>query len=181
SGNVVGGIGQAGKMATDRLNRASGAQGFAGGAVAGGLLSLVLGSKKMRKMASGALGYGGAAALGALAHRAYQNYVEGRPAQSAPIATPEELSSLPASELPDGKPGPAGRPLELMLIEAMVAAAKADGHVDTEEQKRLFAEVERIGLDPESKAYVLDLLSRPADLANLAATATQSGQAGEVY
>ena len=36
SGNVVGGIGQAGKMATDRLNRASGAQGFAGGAVAGG-------------------------------------------------------------------------------------------------------------------------------------------------
>ncbi|MFL6603656.1 MAG: tellurite resistance TerB family protein [Steroidobacteraceae bacterium] len=180
-GNALSGIGKAGQLATDRLNGASGAQGFAGGAVAGGLLGLVLGSKKMRKMASGALGYGGAAALGALAHRAYQNYVEGRSVQSAPIATPEEISRLSAPELSRSKPGPGGRPLELVLIEAMVAAAKADGHVDAEEQQRLFAEVERLGLDAESKAYVFDLLSKPADPANLAAAATHPEQAGEVY
>jgi uncharacterized membrane protein YebE (DUF533 family) len=64
NGKVAGRIGEAGQLTKNRLNRASGAQGFAGGAVAGGLLGLLLGSKKMRKLASGALGYGGAAALG---------------------------------------------------------------------------------------------------------------------
>ena len=186
SGNVAGRIGQAGQLAKDRLNRASGAQGFAGGAVAGGLLGLLLGGGKMRKLASGALGYGGAAALGALAHRAYQNYVEGRSVQSAPTVTPDDVpqvpaTQLPAVELPSRKVGPNGRPFELVLIEAMIAAAKADGHVDANEQKRLFAEVERIGLDAESKAYVFDLLSRPVDLGNLVGAALQPEQAGEVY
>jgi len=183
SGNVAGRIGQAGQMARDRLNRASGVQGFAGGAAAGSLLGFLLGGRKMRKLASGALGYGGAAALGALAHRAYQNYMEGRSVQSAPMATPEEVSSAqPAVKtLPSSKADPNGRPFELVLIEAMVAAAKADGHVDADEQKRLFAEVERKDLDAESKAYVFDLLSRPPDLTSLAAAAADPELAGEVY
>src|SRR5687767_1915502 len=64
----------AGRLMKDRLDRTSGTSAFAGGAVAGGLLGLLLGGKKMRKMAGGALGYGGAAAIGALALRAYQTY-----------------------------------------------------------------------------------------------------------
>jgi len=186
SGNAAGRIGQAGQLAKDRLNRASGVQGFAGGAAAGSLLGILLGGKKMRKLASGTLGYGGAAALGALAHRAYQNYMEGRSVQSAPMVTADEVSQVPAAQppvikLPSSKVDPKGRPFELVLIEAMIAAAKADGHVDADEQKRLFAEVERKDLDAESKAYVFDLLSRPSDLANLAAAATDAELAGEVY
>lgn len=38
NGKVAGRIGEAGQLTKNRLNRASGAQGFAGGAVAGGLL-----------------------------------------------------------------------------------------------------------------------------------------------
>ena len=172
-----------GQLAKDRLNRASAAQGFAGGAAAGSLLGLLIGGKKMRKLASGALGYGGAAALGALAHRAYQKYMEGRSIQSAPMMTPDEVPAAQEAvmKLPSRKGDPQGRPFELLLIEAMVAAAKADGHVDADEQKRLFAAVERQGLDAESKAYVLDVLSRPPELANLAAAAADPELASEVY
>lgn len=180
-GNAVGGLRNAGQAATDRLNRASGAQGFAGGAVAGGLLGLLLGSKGMRKMTGGALGYGGAAVLGALAHRAYQNYQAGKSIDATAPATPAEIEQVPVAQLPHITPAAGGGSFELVLIEAMVAAAKADGHVDAEEQRRLFSEVERVGLDPESKAYVFDLLSKPADLANLSTKAANAEQAGELY
>jgi uncharacterized membrane protein YebE (DUF533 family) len=181
-GNAVGGMRNAGQMAKDRLNRASGAEGFAGGAVAGGLLGLLLGSKGMRKMAGGALGYGGAAVLGALAHRAYQNYQAGKSVSAtAPPMTVTEIEQVPAAQLPHAAPAAGGGPFELVLIEAMVGAAKADGHVDAQEQQRLFSEVERMGLDPESKAYVFDLLNKPADPSQLASKVANQEQAGELY
>jgi uncharacterized membrane protein YebE (DUF533 family) len=49
-----------------------------GGAVTGGILGLLLCSKKMRKMAGGVFGYGGAAAAGAMAFKAYQNWQQGK-------------------------------------------------------------------------------------------------------
>jgi uncharacterized membrane protein YebE (DUF533 family) len=180
-GNAMGGMRNAGQAATDRLNRASGAQGFAGGAVAGGLLGLLLGNKKVRKMAGGALGYGGAAVLGALAHRAYQNYQAGKSVEAAGPMSVTDITQVPPAQLPHSVPAAGGGSFELVLIEAMVGAAKADGHVDAEEQRRLFSEVERIGLDPESKAYVFDLLSKPADLSQLATKAANPEQAGELY
>ena len=62
------------RLIEQMLNGLGGAQGFAGGAAAGGLLGLLLGNKKMRKAGGGVLGYGGAAVLGALAHRAYRGH-----------------------------------------------------------------------------------------------------------
>jgi uncharacterized membrane protein YebE (DUF533 family) len=180
-GNAVGGMRNAGQLAKDRLNRASGAEGFAGGAVAGGLLGLLLGSKKMRRMAGGALGYGGAAVLGALAHRAYQNYQAGKSLEASAPVTPAQIEQVPAAQLPHATPAATGGPFELVLIEAMVGAAKADGHVDAEEQRRLFTEVERAGLDAESKAYVFDLLAKPADLTSLSAKVASPEQASELY
>ena len=53
------------------------------GAAAGGLLGLLVGNKKARKMAGGLVGYGGAAAAGALAFKAWQNWQQGKPAENA--------------------------------------------------------------------------------------------------
>jgi uncharacterized membrane protein YebE (DUF533 family) len=175
-GEAAGGLRNAGQAAKQRLNRATGAEGFAGGAVTGGLLGLLLGSKKMRKMAGGALGYGGA-----LAHRAYQNYQAGRPVENTAPVSPAEVQQVPVAQLPHAAPAAGGGSFELVLVEAMVSAAKADGHVDADEQRRLFSEVERLGLDAESKAYVFDLLSKPADLASLGTKAANQEQAGELY
>jgi uncharacterized membrane protein YebE (DUF533 family) len=87
-------------LARERLSGMGGVQSFAGGAVGGSLLGLLLGNRKMRKAGGGVLGYGGGAVLGALAHRAYQNYKEGRPVQTAPTTTPGKISDIPPAHLP---------------------------------------------------------------------------------
>jgi len=162
----------AGRDFVDRLDGTKGSKAFAGGAVAGGLLGLLLGGGRRR--GGGLLGYGGAAALGALALQAYQNYqikqgVTLPPGDFAPAAMPH---TSPAAD---------GSPFELVLVKAMVGAAKADGHIDATEQRRLFAEVERLGLDADAKAYIFDLLTHDVDLYDLARSATTPEQGAELY
>jgi uncharacterized membrane protein YebE (DUF533 family) len=155
--------------------------GFAGGAVAGGILGLVLGNKKMRKMAGGAAGYGGAAAAGALAFKAYQNWQQGKAAATAPLATQADFQHVDQKFLPDFAPATDGQPFQLVMIRAMIAAAKADGHIDAQEQKTLFEQVEKMGLDAESKAFVFDALTQPVDLNAIASAARGIEQATELY
>lgn len=174
AGNKVGG---AATQAKDYLNNAGGAKSFAGGAALGGLLGMVLGGKS-KKLAGGLLSHGGAAAIGALALKAYQNYQE----QQAPAAVaPAEIERIPAQQLPHNQPSADGSAFELVLIRAMVGAAKSDGHMDAAEQQHVFGEVERMGLDPEAKAFVFDLLVKPVELAEISRAVATEAQAGEVY
>jgi uncharacterized membrane protein YebE (DUF533 family) len=174
-GDLKGKLGQAGSFANQNLG------GFAGGAAAGGVLALLLGNKKVRKMAGGVVGYGGAAALGALALKAYQNWQQGRPASSAPVATQGDLQIADQRFRPDAMPAVGGEPFPLVLVRAMIGAAKADGHIDAEEHKQLFERVGQLGLDAEAKAYVFDALSKPVDLNTLAGAAQTEEQAAEIY
>ena len=73
------------------------------------------------------------------------------------------------------------QPFELVLVRAMIGAAKADGHIDAAEQRRLFAEVERLGLDPDAKAYLFDLLTQEIDTGNLASAVKTEAQGAELY
>jgi uncharacterized membrane protein YebE (DUF533 family) len=158
-----------------------GAGGFAGGAAAGGLLGMLLGSKGGRRAAGGMLGYGGAAAIGALALHAYQAYQRGQSVQGTVPMNPAQLQNVPATALPHATPASDGGAFELVLVRAMVGAAKADGHIDAAEQKRLFSEVERMGLDSEAKAYVFDLLTKPVDLEAIARCVATPEQGAELY
>jgi len=151
--------------------------GFGGGAVVGGLLGLMLGGKKVKKMA----GYGGAAAAGALAFKAYQNWQQGKAAASAPVAGPADFANVDPRFLPETASAADGQPFQLALIRAMIGAAKADGHIDAQEQKSLFEQVEKMGLDAESKAFVFDALTQPVDIAAIAASARGIEQATELY
>jgi uncharacterized membrane protein YebE (DUF533 family) len=180
-GSQAGGsIRNAGQAAKGRLDQYSGSGGFVRGAAAGGLLGLLLGGKGMRKAAGGMLGYGGAAVVGALALKAYQNYQQQKAA--APVTlTPEQFAELGDKALPHSQPGADGAPFQLTLIRAMVGAAKADGHVDAAEQQRLFAEVERLELDAEAKAFVFDLLGKPTDLEAITGAVATPEQGAEVY
>lgn len=159
--------------ARDLLNRSGGLGGFAGGAAAGGVLGMLLGGKR-GKRSGGLLSHGGAAVLGALAHRAWQNWQAGQ----APGATP------PTSDerfLPGAAPAATGEPFELSLIRAMIGAARADGHIDATEQGRIFAHVEKAGLDAEAKAFVFDTLNAPIGVSEVAAAAGTPEQAAELY
>jgi uncharacterized membrane protein YebE (DUF533 family) len=150
--------------------------GYAGMAAAGGVLALLLGGNKG---VGGLARMGGAAALGALAYRAFQSWQSGQSqAQSAALPPPSEV---PAAYLPGAAPAASGEPFELSLIRAMIAAAKADGHIDAQEQKRIFDAVERVGLDAEAKGFVFDALNRDPDPAAIAAAATTREQAAQLY
>ena len=171
--NAAGNMRSAGRDAVDRLDATKGSKAFAGGAVAGGLLGMLLGGNSRR--GGGLLGYGGAAALGAMALQAYQNYQRQQAGGAARFA------DVGTQALPHARPAADGSPFELTLVRAMVGAAKADGHIDANEQKRLFAEVERLGLDAEAKAYIFDLLTQDVDLYDLARSATTPEQGAEIY
>jgi uncharacterized membrane protein YebE (DUF533 family) len=173
---AAGNVRNAGRGFMDRLDATPGSKTFAGGAVAGGLLGMLLGGNR-RRGGGGLLGYGGAAALGALALQAYQNYQR---QQGGGYGSPASASIDPQA-LPHLRPASDGSPFELALVRAMVGAAKSDGHIDATEQKRLFAEVERLGLDAESKAYVFDLLTHDVDLDALARSAVTPEQGAELY
>jgi uncharacterized membrane protein YebE (DUF533 family) len=179
--------------------------GLPGGLVAGGLLGLLLGNKKARKtvghLAGGVVGYGAAAGLGALAYRAYQNWQNeqntggvdapgsvspvpspGAFATSVPAAgTPAELPPQAQKFLPQSAPAKDGRPFELALISAMIAAANADGHIDADEQRTIFGQISQMQLDAEGKAFVFDTLNKPPSLQDIANLAGGPEQAAELY
>jgi uncharacterized membrane protein YebE (DUF533 family) len=171
---------QAGNSAKQQLD-GMGLGGFGGGALAGGLLGALLGGKKLRKMAKGAVGYGGAAVVGAMAYKAYENWQQGKAAAAAPATTQADLGHIDQRFLPGTAPAADGQPFQLLLIKAMIGAAKADGHIDAQEQNVLFEQVEKLGLDAESKAFVFDALTQPADIAGIAAAVNGVEQATEVY
>jgi uncharacterized membrane protein YebE (DUF533 family) len=174
------GVGGVGTLAKEKLEQAGPLGSFGAGAAAGGLLGLLLGGKKMRKMAGGVAGYGGAAVVGALAYRAFQAWQQGQGNAGAPAAPPAPptaetrfLASLPAA--------PDAPPFELSVVRAMIGAAKADGHIDAEEQRKVFDHVERLNFDPAAKALVFDALAKPVDIAEVAAAARTPEQRTELY
>ena len=137
--------------------------GFGGGALTGGLAGLLLGSKGGRKIVGSALTYGGMAVAGALAYRAYQNWQAGKSATPASneatplLPPPADTPFNPASEAEQ-------QSLGRNLLRAMIAAAKSDGHIDAKEQTAIFAEMDKLNLDSEDKAFVMDELRRPLDV-----------------
>jgi uncharacterized membrane protein YebE (DUF533 family) len=67
------------------------------------------------------------------------------------------------------------------LLRAMIAAAKADGHVDPQEQARIFAEMDKLPLSSEDKAFVMDELRAKLDVDAVAAAAATPEEAAEIY
>jgi uncharacterized membrane protein YebE (DUF533 family) len=106
----------------------------------------------------------------------------GRPGGSPPPPRPPAPNDVAdARFLPAAAPGADGQPFELALVRAMVGAARADGHIDAEERRRIFTQVEQAGLDAEAKGFVFDALDAPIGVAEVAAAAATPEQAGELY
>lgn len=150
------------------------------GAAIGGILGLLVGNKKARKVAGGLVGYGGAAAAGALAFKAYQNWQQGKQVTTAPVATSADVNNVDPRFMPSSIDS-AGQNFSLTLMRAMIFAAKADGHLDATEQVAIFDQVEKMSLDAETKAAVFDLLRLPVNIDSLVHSVQGVEQAAEVY
>jgi len=164
--------------------------GFGGGALAGGALGLLLGNKKFRKMGGKFATYGGAAALGALALKTYQDWQRNASPASgtatpAPVAQPFSAATI-AAQPPAAPQVPALPAAELenhsrIILAAMIAAAKADGHIGPAEQQLLDGEVAKLANQPADLAWFEAELAKPVDPARAAALASTPEQAAEVY
>lgn len=155
-----------------------------GGLALGGLAGLMLGSKKGRKLGKKAVTYGGLALVAGLAYKAYQGHKANQ--QNAPRPHYPQDEPIPI-EAPRGTAfDPCEHPggeyqAAVTLLSAMIAAAKADGHIDRDEQDRIFDKIDEAGLDSESKAFLMDELRAPLDLDKVVASATCQETAAEIY
>ncbi|MEQ9490483.1 MAG: DUF533 domain-containing protein [Alphaproteobacteria bacterium] len=168
--------------------------GLAGGAAAGGLVALMLGSKKARKLGGKALTYGGMAAVGGLAYKAYSDYRKSQqslPSQQGQAAPPRSVPPEPIRSIP---PAPAdsgfdpaqqqdrnGNDLRLGLVQAMISAAKADGHIDTAENDNIRAQINSTNLAADEKGFLFDQLGAASDPIAIANLAGDETQASELY
>jgi uncharacterized membrane protein YebE (DUF533 family) len=144
-------------------------RGLAGGAMAGGVMALLLGNKSARKFAGTAATYGGAALIGGLAYKAYKNWQHSKHDQSE--ITENSFSSAEIMS----------QDYQLTLIKAMIAAARADGHIDATEQQRIFDTINKMDLSTELKALMFDLLSKPINVSEIALGAVNLEQKTEIY
>lgn len=149
--------------------------GLAGGAAAGGIVALLAGNKKARKFAGKAATYGGAAVLGGMAYKAFKNW-QSNSQNTSQGPTGQFVDNQSVTAALDASPD-----FQLTLIKAMIAAAKSDGHIDSDEQARIFEAVEKMNLSAEQKGLVLDLLRKPVNLSELAHPGLTLEQRSEIY
>lgn len=150
------------------------------GGLAGGLAGLILG----RGFGGDLLKYGGMAVIGGLAYKAWRDYQESQRTGHAPAGGYSAADFRPPPA--DSPFAPANAPqgaasLAETLIVAMIAAAKADGHIDAEERGRIYQRLEEGGLQPEEVAFLQRELTEPVDVERIVAGARNKEEAVEIY
>ncbi len=150
---------------------------------AGALAAILLGTGTGREVAGSALKLGGLAAVAGLAYKAYQNYQSGKaPAETTPTALDGELLPPPDDSSFHPETAPQGEhEFALVLVRAMIAAARADGHVDETERQRITEKLALSGINSDTQDFLTGELSAPVDIDALVAAAVTDAQKVELY
>lgn len=171
SGRQLAEKGQA--VAEDKLNipqegaeREQKLSGLKQGALMAAVLTALIGTRGGRKLTGTAIKLGGLAALGGIAYKAYQNW---RGDSAEPASPIHQLDGEQANER------------SLLLIQAMVAAANADGHIDAEEQALIRQQILDMDLPESLLDEIKDIVKTPPSVAQIAAKVDGPETAGEVY
>ncbi|MCK5917784.1 MAG: tellurite resistance TerB family protein, partial [Cocleimonas sp.] len=114
---------------------------------------------------------GSIAAIGGVAWKAYQIYQE----KNGVVAS---SNAMPINELRDEE----AQQRSVTLLTAMIAAAKADGHVGDEEIAEINKQIKNLGLEGDTAKIIQEELEKPLDIAVIAALAEgEEGKAAEIY
>lgn len=143
------------------------------GALAGAILGGARGSS-----ARGALGGAALALLGQVAYSALQNRSG---AASATQPGGGQTDTIGARALSTQADEAAIQGHGLVLLQAMINAAKADGQIDGREMERILGKLDEAGADQEAKDFVLTEMRRPLDVDALAKQASTPELAAQVY
>jgi uncharacterized membrane protein YebE (DUF533 family) len=140
--------------------------GLKKGAIASAVIVGLLGTKGGRSLTGTAIKVGGLAALGTAAYKGYQGWRNN-----------SFDGVVPVHEL-DGEEADARG---LLLIQAMVSAANADGKLDDEEQAMIKREILNMNLAKGLFEVVAEIIDQPLSAQELAKKVDDEGTASEVY
>ncbi|QPL46988.1 tellurite resistance TerB family protein [Halomonas sp. A40-4] len=140
----------------------------------GGAMGMLVGSKRGRKLGGKALKYGAVAGVGMLAWKAWQSSQENKNASG-------ESQSSAEGERVEVLDGEFQERRSLELLQAMIMAARADGHIDEQEQALITEQIDELGADEEMHRWVEQQLKAPLDAQALAREADSPQAAREMY
>lgn len=148
---------------------------YSAGAAAGGLGGLLLGTQTGRSLAGSAARLGALAMIGGLAYKALQNYQAGRPLITGASSTEPPP---PGSGF---EPSAVSNEAAVHYIQAMIAAAHADGRIDLGEHDKIVGSLKQAGLDGEAEAFFAKELNSPASVQDLAQSVRSPQEAVQLY
>ncbi|WP_338747170.1 tellurite resistance TerB family protein [Pseudomonas putida] len=143
----------------------------------GGLLGGLLGGRGggstdglPQGRSTGGTNFAALASLGMMAFQAYQSW------QRSQAAAPQQ-----ALRTVDQLAGPEAEDHSHAILRALIAAAKADGRIDQQEEQLIHAEIKRHTSDPQLQQWLDDEVSKPLDVAEVAQSAHDPAMAAEMY
>ncbi|MGE8468350.1 MAG: tellurite resistance TerB family protein [Pseudomonas putida] len=151
---------------------ATGGGGGLGGLL-GGLLGGAGGSNTggfTQGRSAGGTNYAALASLGMMAFQAYQSW------QRSQAAAPQQ-----AVRTVDQLAGPEAEDHSHAILRALIAAAKADGRIDEQEEQLIYAEIKRQTNDPQLQQWLDEEVSKPLDASEVAQSAQDPAMAAEMY
>jgi uncharacterized membrane protein YebE (DUF533 family) len=140
------------------------------GALAGGALVAILGTRFGRKLGGTAVALGGLGLLGKVATDAYRTWKADQAGDTALTGTPVNELGADAAER-----------RSMVLLKAMIAAANADGHIDEAERASIQSSMKRLGLDQDVRMVIDAELAMPQRPAEIAAAVDSPETAAEIY
>lgn len=170
----------------------AGTQGAFGGAASGALVSLLMNPKSRNLIQKNAVKVGGMAALAGIGYYAYQkwqqnqNPEDSQPAAALPTTTSPATAASPPPPLPANLEMAAVQvkisgELPMKMILAMIAAAAADGTIDSIEMTALAGAIDQAPVEPAEKARLTSALNAPPTVEHIAGLADGPEEASEIY
>ncbi len=196
-------LGNVGSMAKEKVQSSNlgGVGGLLGSAAVGGLLGALFTGKKTKKVAKTAMKVGGAAAIGGLAWTFYQKWSQSKESTAGgyyqPQANQQYQQNSQNYQAPQGYQEPVYQeaqvqntppqmlpPAEntaLLLLEAMVYAARADGHIDEDERNNIHNAVAALFPNQDMAEIVDAFIQKPIDPHSLASRVVSKEEGYDLY
>lgn len=143
--------------------------GLLGSAALGGLLGALFTGKKTKDLAQGALMLGGTAAAGVLAWNFYKKWAQNKETGNGAPACAPQTALAPDEDT------------ALLLLQAMVFAARADGHIDEAEKARIQSTAASLFPGQSVPELLQTLMDAPIDPADLAARVRNPEEGRDLY
>jgi len=166
------------QMPEEGEKRDAALDGMKKGAIAAGVLALLLGTGAGRRVTGSALKIGSLAAIGGIGWKAYQNWMNQKEQAAEEVKDmAENAKIIPINDLDEDEANKRSQ----ILLRAMIAAAKSDGHINQKEIAAIDEQIIKLNLSSEVASLLKDEIEKPLDVKEIAALAENSAIAAEIY